>query len=56
VFTDKPTRDYFDWAAGVSMQFAYGISAFAEYDALASAGAVHAHQFAFGIRFQPLSQ
>jgi uncharacterized protein YhjY with autotransporter beta-barrel domain len=56
VFTDKPTRDYFDWAAGFSMQFAYGISAFAEYDALASAGAVHAHQFAFGVRFQPLSR
>jgi len=55
VFTDKPTRDYFDWAAGLSAQFAYGISAFAEYDALASAGAVHAHQFAFGIRFQPLT-
>jgi uncharacterized protein YhjY with autotransporter beta-barrel domain len=56
VFTDKPTRDYFDWAAGFSMQFAYGISAFAEYDALASAGAVHAHQLAFGIRFQPVSR
>jgi len=56
VFTDQPTRDYLDYAAGFSAQFAYGISAFVEYNALASAGSLHAHEFAFGIRFQPLSR
>jgi len=56
VFTDQPKRDYFDYAAGFSAQFAYGISAFAEYNALGAAGNVHAHDFAFGIRFQPLSR
>jgi uncharacterized protein with beta-barrel porin domain len=56
VFTDQPKRDYFDYAAGFSAQFAYGISAFAEYSALGAAGNVHAHDFAFGIRFQSLSR
>jgi outer membrane autotransporter protein len=56
VFTDQPKRDYFDYAAGFSAQFAYGISAFVEYNALGGAGNVHAHEFAFGVRFQPVSR
>jgi hypothetical protein len=56
VFTDQPKRDYFDYAAGFSAQFAYGISAFVEYSALGAAGNVRAHEFAFGVRFQPVSQ
>jgi outer membrane autotransporter protein len=56
VFTDQPTRNYFDYAAGCSAQFPYGISAFLEYNSLGAAGNVHAHEFAIGLRFQPLSR
>ncbi len=51
VFTDPPDRNYFDWAAGVSAQFAYGISAFADYNAIQSP-VQRMHDIAFGVRIE----
>ncbi len=51
VFTDPPTRNYFDWAAGVSAQFAFGISAFADYNAIQSS-VQRLHDIAFGLRIE----
>jgi uncharacterized protein YhjY with autotransporter beta-barrel domain len=51
VFTDPPDRNYFDWAAGVSAQFAFGISAFADYNAIESS-MQRVHDIAFGIRIE----
>jgi uncharacterized protein YhjY with autotransporter beta-barrel domain len=50
-FTDPPTRNYFDWAVGVSAQFAFGISAFADYDAIQSP-VQRLHDIAFGLRIE----
>jgi outer membrane lipase/esterase len=55
IFTDRPSRGYFDWAAGFSAQFPYGISAFADYSALAGEGSIRTHEVAFGIRIQRLA-
>jgi outer membrane autotransporter protein len=54
IFTDRPDRSYFDWAAGLSAQFPYGISAFADYSSLAGESNVRTHELAFGIRLQRL--
>ena len=51
VFTDSPTRSYYDWAAGVSAQFAFGISAFADYNAVTSS-VQRVHEFALGLRIE----
>lgn len=51
VFTDPPDRSYFDWAAGISAQFAFGISAFVDYNAVTSSDQ-RVHEVAFGIRFE----
>jgi uncharacterized protein YhjY with autotransporter beta-barrel domain len=51
VFTDPPDRSYFDWAAGVSAQFAFGISAFVDYNAISSADQ-RVHEFAIGLRVE----
>jgi uncharacterized repeat protein (TIGR01451 family) len=51
VFTDPPDRSYYDWAAGVSAQFPYGISAFADYNAIAASDQ-RVHEIAFGVRFE----
>ena len=42
------------WAAGVSAQFAYGISAFIDYSAVAEEDNLTTHELAFGVRFQYL--
>ena len=55
IFTDLPKRDYFDWAAGLSAQFPYGISAYADYSAVAGEGSIRAHEIAFGLRIQRLA-
>ncbi len=55
IFTDRPDRGYFDWAAGFSAQFPFGISAYADYSALAGQGNIHTHEFAFGVRLQRLT-
>ena len=51
VFTDPPDRSYYDWAAGVSAQFAYGISAFVDYNTVTSPDQ-RVHEFALGIRLE----
>jgi outer membrane lipase/esterase len=51
VFTDPPNRSYYDYAAGVSAQFAFGISAFVDYDAVTSSDQ-RVHEVAFGVRFE----
>jgi uncharacterized protein with beta-barrel porin domain len=51
VFTDPPDRNYFDWAAGFSAQFAFGISAFADYNAIQSS-VQRIHDIAFGVRIE----
>jgi outer membrane lipase/esterase len=55
IFTDLPKRDYFDWAAGFSAQFPYGISAYADYSAVAGEGSIRTHEIAFGLRIQRLA-
>ncbi len=52
VYTDQPDRSYFDWSAGVTAQFPYGISAFGNYNALAGESNIRLHEYAFGVRFQ----
>ena len=54
IFTDRPDRGYFDWAAGLSAQFPFGISAFADYNSIAGESNVRTHEFAFGVRLQRL--
>ncbi|HEY0747820.1 MAG TPA: autotransporter domain-containing protein [Steroidobacteraceae bacterium] len=54
VFTDLPDRNYFDWAAGISAQFPFGISAFVDYSSIAGEQYLSSHEVAFGIRFQYL--
>jgi outer membrane lipase/esterase len=51
VFTDPPDRSYYDWAAGVSAQFAFGISAFVDYNAITSPDQ-RVHEFALGLRIE----
>jgi uncharacterized protein YhjY with autotransporter beta-barrel domain len=51
VFTDPPDRSYYDWAAGVSAQFAFGISAFVDYNAI-TASDQRIHEVALGVRFE----
>jgi outer membrane lipase/esterase len=51
VFTDPPNRSYYDWAAGVSAQFALGISAYVDYGAITSPDQ-RVHDFALGLRFE----
>ena len=51
VFTDPPDRSYYDYAAGVSAQFAFGISAFVDYNAVTSPDQ-RVHEVAFGLRFE----
>ena len=51
VFTDPPDRSYFDWAAGISAQFKFGISAFVDYNAITSSDQ-RIHEFALGLRIE----
>jgi outer membrane lipase/esterase len=52
VFTDQPDRNYFDWAAGVSAKFPYGISAFIDYSAIGGESEIRTSDLAFGVRIQ----
>jgi outer membrane lipase/esterase len=54
IFTDRPARSYFDWAAGFSAQFPYGISAFIDYNSVAAESNIRTHELAFGVRLQHL--
>jgi len=55
IVTDRPDRGYFDWAAGFTAQFPYGISAFADYSAVAGQANFRSHELAFGLRIQRLA-
>jgi uncharacterized protein YhjY with autotransporter beta-barrel domain len=52
VFTDQPDRNYFEYAADLTAQFKYGISAFVNYSALGGAGSIRSHEASFGLRIQ----
>lgn len=54
VFTDLPDRNYFDWAASITAQFAFGLAAFVDYSALGGYTGLQAHEVSFGVRFQHL--
>jgi uncharacterized repeat protein (TIGR01451 family) len=54
VYTDQPDRGYFDWSAGLTAQFPFGIAAFATYNAIAGYSTIQLREYAFGIRFQHL--
>jgi outer membrane lipase/esterase len=54
IFTDRPDRGYFDWAAGFTAQFPFGISAYLDYSAIAGEGNIRTHEIAFGVRLQRL--
>jgi uncharacterized protein YhjY with autotransporter beta-barrel domain len=54
VYTDEPARGYFDYSAGITAQFPFGISAFASYSALGGYSTIALREYAFGIRFQHL--
>lgn len=51
VFTDPPNRNYYDWAAGLSAQFAFGIAAFVDYNAVTSPDQ-RVHELALGVRIE----
>jgi outer membrane autotransporter protein len=50
--TDSPDRDYGRVGAGVSAQFAHGISAFVDYDTLIDLRDVEQHRFTAGGRIE----
>jgi uncharacterized protein YhjY with autotransporter beta-barrel domain len=52
VFTDRPDRDYADWAASLTAQFPFGLAAFVDYSSLAGYSQLQTHEISFGIRFQ----
>jgi uncharacterized protein YhjY with autotransporter beta-barrel domain len=54
VYTDEPERSYFDYSAGITAQFPFGIAAFATYSALGGYSTIALREYAFGIRFQHL--
>jgi outer membrane lipase/esterase len=54
VFTDRPDRGYFDWSAGVTAQFKFGVAAFVDYSSLAGYSQLQTHELSFGIRIQHL--
>lgn len=51
VFTDPPDRGYFDWAAGVSAQFKFGVSAYVDYNS-SNTSDQRVHEFAVGLRLE----
>jgi outer membrane lipase/esterase len=50
ILTDRPDRDYIVASAGVSAQFAHGISAFVNYDTIQAHSYINNHSFSGGIR------
>ncbi len=52
IMTDKPDRDYIIASAGVSAQFAHGISAFVNYDTVQAQSFVNNHNFTGGVRME----
>ena len=52
ILTDKPDRDYIIASAGMSAQFAHGISAFVNYDTVQAHSYVNNHNFTGGVRIE----
>lgn len=52
IYTDQPDRDYFDWHAGVVMQFAHGIAGYLDYGGITGLQYMSMHQFDFGVRVE----
>jgi outer membrane lipase/esterase len=52
ILTDKPDRDYIIASAGMSAQFAHGISAFVNYDTVQANYYVNNHNFTGGVRVE----
>ncbi|MGR9114814.1 MAG: autotransporter outer membrane beta-barrel domain-containing protein [Gammaproteobacteria bacterium] len=52
IMTDKPDRDYIILNAGMSAQFAHGISAFVSYDTIQAHSYVNNHNFVGGVRME----
>jgi hypothetical protein len=50
ILTDDPDRDYFNWSAGVSAQFPFGIAAFVDYQAMAGLTRTTMHDTSAGLR------
>ena len=51
---DVPNRSYWRLSGGASLQFTHGVSAYVEYQRLASYGALAYHDVAIGLRAQQL--
>jgi outer membrane lipase/esterase len=52
ILTDNPDRDYIIASAGMSAQFAHGISAFVNYDTVQAQSYVNNHNFTGGMRIE----
>jgi outer membrane autotransporter protein len=52
ILTDKPDRDYINVSAGISAQFAHGISAFVNYETVQAHNYVNNHNFTGGVRME----
>jgi outer membrane lipase/esterase len=52
IITDNPDRDYIVASAGLSAQFAHGISAFVNYDTVQAHSYINNHNFSGGIRME----
>jgi uncharacterized protein YhjY with autotransporter beta-barrel domain len=50
IFTDVPTRNYYDWRASIVFQFRYGISGFVDYGGVAGLADMSMHQVDVGLR------
>ena len=50
ILTDDPDRDYFNWSAGLSAQFPFGVAAFADYQAMAGLARTSMHDISLGLR------
>jgi outer membrane lipase/esterase len=50
ILTDDPDRDYFNWSAGVSAQFPFGIAAFIDHQAMAGLARTSMHDTSLGLR------
>jgi hypothetical protein len=52
VFTDQPQRNFFEYAADLTLQFPFGISGYVEYLGVANDGFIHSHDLSLGLRIQ----
>jgi outer membrane lipase/esterase len=52
ILTDKPDRDFIIASAGISAQFAHGMSAFVNYDTVQAQSYVNNHNFTGGVRME----